>query len=156
MAQPEQAQNHPTIRYKSLHHRSPVHVPRQREVPFQCLILTIVPAFTRLLGQARPMTNHPFDQVMGQSEACLSPALAMPEIPPAEEEDESGPAKEQGYVEHTPHAHAEDHCRHHKLNPRKKRQEAAPQGEGFHGLRLHDTPKELASTLVAHLLGRQL
>jgi hypothetical protein len=80
------------------------------------------------------MPNHPLDQVMGQPEACLSPAMAIPETPPVEEDGESNPGKEQEGMAYAPRAHAEDHRRHHQLNPRKKGQEAAPQGKGFHGL----------------------
>ena len=98
------------------------------------------------------MTNHALDQVMGQPEACLSPALAIAERPPAEEESESDPAKEQEHVERPPCACTEDHRRQNELDPRHEREKATAQGEGFHSLRLDDTPEELASSLMAYLL----
>ena len=98
------------------------------------------------------MTNHALNQVMRQSETCRSPALAIAERPPAEEESERDPAKEQEHVKRPPCAFTEDHRRHNELDPRHEREKAATQGQGFHGLRLKDAPKELASTLMAYLL----
>ena len=143
--EPEQAQEEPAARHHGHQpRRGPIHRRRALQIACQGLILAVVPALARLLGQARAVAHQPFDQVVRQRQPSLGPVAALPVVPPAEEEGHGHPGEQEEGVRPAPRAQVEDRGGDEELHPRHEPEKPAAQGERFHRFGLDDAPEELA------------
>jgi hypothetical protein len=89
---------------------------------------------------------------MRHLQTCRSPALPGPEIPAAKKARAADPPEQQEGMTPAACTGAQDHWRYQQFDARHQSEQSAAQGEGFHDVRLDNTPQELTGPLLACLL----
>src|SRR6266542_637726 len=111
-----------------------------------------MPTLSRLLRQARAVSDHAFDEVICHHDALFRPLPASPEVMPTDQTRCASPNDQEKHMPPTARACAKDKQRHRQFNRGEQSEKATAQGQRFHCLGFDHSSKQLADSLVTDLL----
>ena len=143
---------HLSGRWRAAHRRA-IHRRRYVHVPLERLVLALVPVSAPHLRDARPMADHPLDQIEREGDAHAHPAQSSSEEDPRQCGGDGCPQDEQRREERRrdrQHARGDKELQH-----REQRHEAAAERERFDGLGLDHTAEQVPGAFPPDLLRLQ-